>query len=125
MKVFALATCMVAAMAVGPVARAQDAADGEKIFKRLCGVCHVAEAGSTKRMVGPNLWGIVGRQAGTVEGFKYSEANKTSGIVWSAETLDPYLESPRKVVPGTTMAFAGIRKPEERAALIAYLQTLK
>ena len=125
MKVFAVATCLSLTMLMAPTARAQDAAEGEKLFKRLCTVCHVAEQGSTKKGVGPNLWGIVGRKAGTIEGFRYSEANKNSGIIWSAETLDPYLESPRKEIPGTSMAFAGLRKPEERKAMIAYLLTLK
>jgi cytochrome c len=125
MKVFAVATCLSVAMLMGGAARAQDAAEGERLFKRLCTVCHVAEKDSAKKGVGPNLWGIVGRKAGTIEGFRYSEANRNSGIVWSAETLDPYLESPRKEIPGTSMAFAGIRKPEERKAMIAYLLSLK
>ena len=125
MRVFAVAACLSVAMLMANTASAQDAAEGERLFKRLCTVCHIAEKDSTKRGVGPNLWGIVGRKAGTIEGFRYSEANRNSGIVWSAETLDPYLESPRKEIPGTSMAFAGIRKPEERKAMIAYLLTLK
>jgi len=111
-------------MMLSATAQAQDVAEGEKLFKRLCGVCHSAEKDGPKK-VGPNLWGIVGRKAGTIEGFRYSEANKSSGLVWSAATLDPYLENPRKEIPGTTMAFIGIRKPEDRQAMIAYLSSLK
>ena len=119
--IVALMGCMLGA----PPAGAQDVAEGEKIFKRLCGVCHVAEKDSTRRMQGPNLWGIVGRKAGTIEGFRYSPANQKADFVWSAETLDPYLESPQKSIPGTTMAFIGIKKPEERKAMIDYLTSLK
>jgi cytochrome c len=100
-------------------------ADGETIFKRQCAVCHAAEKGSTQRKPGPNLFGLVGRKAGTIEGFRYSEANRNSAIVWSAETLDPYLDNPRRAIPGTTMAYAGLKKPEDRKALIDYLVSLK
>jgi len=117
---------LAAALAViGPLsAAAQDAAEGEKIYKRLCSVCHiVAKEGPTRQ--GPTLFGLVGRKAGSVEGFRYSEANKKSDLVWSPEILDKYITDPRAVVPGTTMAFAGLRKADERAALIAFLATLK
>jgi cytochrome c len=106
------------------VAHAQ-VADGEAIFKRQCAVCHAAEKGSTQRKPGPNLFGLVGRKAGTIEGFRYSEANRNSAIVWSAETLDPYLDNPRRAIPGTTMAYAGLKKPEDRKAMIDYLVSLK
>ncbi|MGE0424272.1 MAG: cytochrome c family protein [Reyranellaceae bacterium] len=112
-------------VALGVPAQAQDVSAGERLFKRYCGVCHIAEKDSTRRMQGPNLWGLIGRKAGTVEGFRYTDANKNSGIVWSAETLDPYLEHPREVIKGTTMAFAGVRKPDERKAIIEYLAAQK
>jgi cytochrome c len=73
--------------------------------------------------VGPSLHGIVGRTAGTIEGFRYSPANKNSGITWTEEQLFTYLEDPRKTIPGTFMAFAGIKDPQQRADLIAYLKT--
>jgi cytochrome c len=107
-----------AAMAAG------SAADGEKIFKRSCGSCHVATKDGPKRL-GPPLFGVVGREAGTVEGFRYSEANKKSDVKWTPEVLDKYLVDPRKFMPGTNMAFAGLKKDNERADLIAYLETLK
>jgi cytochrome c len=124
MKWFGLAVSGVVA-ALGLPVQAQDVAAGERLFKRYCGICHVAEKDSTRRMQGPNLWGLVGRKAGTVEGFRYTDANKNSGIVWTAETLDPYLENPREVIKGTTMAFVGVKKPDERKAIIDYLSARK
>jgi cytochrome c len=97
-----------------------DPVAGEKVFGQ-CKTCHVAEAGINR--VGPSLWGVIGRTAGSVEGFKYSPANKTSGLVWSEEQLFTYLEAPRKTIPGTYMAFAGLKKPQDRADIIAYLKT--
>jgi cytochrome c len=118
-------TLAISALALtSGVAQAQ-VADGEALFKRQCTVCHAVEKGSTQRKPGPNLFGLVGRKAGTIEGFRYSEANRNSAIVWSPETLDPYLDNPRKAIPGTTMAYAGMKKPEDRKALIDYLVSLK
>ncbi len=97
-----------------------DATAGEKVFTQ-CKTCHVAEKGVNR--VGPSLWGVVGRHSGSIEGFKYSPANKNSGIVWSEEELFKYLEAPQKTVPGTYMAFAGLKKPQDRADVIAYLKT--
>jgi len=105
-------------------AMANDAAAGEQVFKRLCSTCHIATADG-RRGVGPTLWNLVGRKSGSVEGFRYSTANQNANIVWAPEILDKYLTNPRAVVPGTTMAFAGIRNDAERANVIAYLQTLK
>jgi cytochrome c len=74
-----------------------DAAAGERIFGQ-CKACHVAEAGVNR--VGPSLWGVVGRKAGSIEGFKYSKANLNSGLVWTEEQLFTYLEAPQRTVPG-------------------------
>lgn len=115
---------MIAGLLAIP-AQAQDVAAGERLFKRHCGICHIAEKDSTRRLQGPNLWGLMGRKAGTIEGFRYSEANKNSGIVWSTETLDPYLADPRGVIRGTTMAFVGVKKPDERKAIIEFLDAQK
>jgi cytochrome c len=108
-------------LAAGPTAaRAGDPVAGEKIFKR-CFVCHmVGEEAKTR--VGPVLNGLIGRKAGTYEGFKYTEANKNSGLVWDEATLAKYLKNPKAMIPGTSMTFAGIRKDEEIADLIAYLK---
>lgn len=105
-------------------AQAADAAAGETVFKRFCTACHIATA-EGRRGVGPTLFGVVGRKAGTVDGFRYSAANKDSGITWTPEILDKYLTNPKDVVPGTIMTFAGVKNDTDRANVIAYLQTLK
>ena len=97
-----------------------DAAVGEKVFLQ-CRACHVLDPGQNR--TGPSLAGIVGRKAGTVEGFNYTDANRNVGITWTAEKLFQYLEKPQRVVPGTKMSFAGLPKAQDRADLIAYLQT--
>jgi cytochrome c len=98
------------------------AAAGEKVGI-ACKTCHAFEAG--KNMTGPSLWAIQGRTAGTVAGYTYSAANKGSGIVWSNEKLFQYLEAPQRVIPGTKMTYTGIKDPQQRADMIAYLDTLK
>jgi cytochrome c len=114
------AFAFVAATSAAP---AQDAAAGKKVFAR-CGACHAVGAGA-KNKVGPELNGVVGRVPGSVEGFKYSPAMVEYGKahVWDAATLDAYLENPKGAVPGNKMAFAGLKKPEERANVLAYLAT--
>lgn len=92
---------------------------GARIF-RQCQTCHVTTAGVNK--VGPSLHGIIGRTAGTVPGFRYSNANKNSGIVWTEQELYSYLENPRAKIPGTIMAFVGLRDSQQRADVIAYLK---
>lgn len=101
---------------------AGDAAAGEKVFNQ-CKACHTIEAG--KNRVGPSLHGVVGRQAGSVEGFTYSPAMKSAGLTWTPENLDKYLADPKGTVPGNKMAFAGLKKPEDRANVIAYLSQQK
>ncbi|NNF93775.1 MAG: cytochrome c family protein [Altererythrobacter sp.] len=98
---------------------AGDAANGENVFLQ-CKACHVVDEGVNR--VGPSLAGIIGRTAGTVDGFSYTEANANSGIVWTPEKMFQYLENPRRVIPGTRMAYAGLKDGQKRADLIAYLQ---
>ena len=115
----------VAALGIGAVqaAQAQDIEAGQAVFKTQCSACHSLLEG--KNVVGPSLFGIVGRPAGQGPGFHYSQANKDSGLIWNAETLDRYLVNPRETVPKTIMAYAGLKDPEKRANLIAYLSTVK
>lgn len=108
--------------APAPVAYASltgDAAAGEKTFAQ-CKACHQLAAG--KNGVGPSLAGIVGKAAGQVAGFNYSAASKKSGVTWDEESLFAYLEAPQKFMPGNKMAYAGVKNPQDRANLIAYLK---
>ena len=98
-----------------------DAAAGKTVFN-VCKACHTIEAGGPNR-VGPNLHGIVGRKAGTHDGFAYSDAMKNSGITWDEAKLNEYVKDPKATVPGNKMAFAGIKDDAKRADLIAYLKS--
>ena len=118
-----MATVAVALAVLSPItARAADPAAGETVFKSQCGICHSPVAG--KNMIGPSLFGIVGRHSGSVEGFRYSAANRGADITWTPDVLDKYLAAPRDVVPGTIMAYVGLKDDAKRADLIAYLATL-
>ena len=96
-----------------------DPARGERVYNR-CKSCHEIE--QERNRSGPHLVGLFGREAGSVEGFKYSKAMLESGIVWDEATLDAYLKKPKEAVPGTKMAFAGMKKEQQRIDLIAYLK---
>ncbi|WP_442681104.1 c-type cytochrome [Sphingomonas sp. ASY06-1R] len=97
-----------------------DADKGKGVFV-TCQTCHSIDAGVNK--IGPSLHGVVGRKAGSIAGYSYSAANKSSGITWTPEKLFQYLEDPQHVVPGTKMTFAGFSDPQKRADVIAYLKT--
>ena len=100
---------------------AGDAAKGKTLFIK-CKACHNADA--PKHKVGPHLVGIVGRTAGTVDGYtKYSKAIKDSGIVWDEANLDKWLTNPKGMYPGTKMIYPGLKKAEDRANVIEYLKT--
>jgi cytochrome c len=112
-----------AALIIAAPAQAQDAMAGEKVFKTNCSICHSVQPG--RNLVGPSLFGVVSRPSGHVPGFHYSDANKKSGLTWDVATLDNYLAAPRQLVPGTLMSFPGVKDPQQRADLIAYLATLR
>ena len=103
----------------GAPAPTGDAVKGKAAFAR-CAICHDLKPGVNK--LGPSLYGVFGRKAGAVAGFAYSPAMKSAKITWSAATLDRYVTSPAKMVPGNKMGFAGLAAPADRANLIAYLQ---
>jgi cytochrome c len=127
----ALAACAMAlwgalGMALGSAgAAAQEgnAEEGAEIFKK-CRACHDLGP-DAKNKLGPMLNGVIGRKAGTIEGFKYSTANQeagSKGLEWTEEKLLEYLKDPRAFMPGTIMAFAGLRDEQDRRDLIAYLK---
>lgn len=124
MKRAVLLSAVAATMVFGAsLAQAQDADNGAEVFKR-CRACH--EVGDTaKNKVGPLLNGIIGRKAGTIEGFNYSDANKKAGAegwVWTEEKMMEYLLNPRAAMPGNKMAYAGLKDDRDRKDLIAYLK---
>ncbi len=120
-KVIGLAAAAAVLAAYSGSALAEgDAAKGEKVFKK-CATCHNIAAGEGNK-VGPNLHGIIGRLAGTVEGFNYSDAMKNSGITWTEDELEKYLADPKAIVPGTKMTFPGLKKEDDIENVIAYIK---
>ena len=115
----------IAAVAVGfavvPGNCAGDAAKGEHEYAK-CVLCHAKDKTNG---IGPGLFGVVGRHAGSVPGFGFSQAMKNSNVVWDEKSLDAFIMAPQKIVPGNTMPFPGIQDPEQRNDLIAYLEMLK
>jgi len=103
---------------VGGVAQA-DVKRGEKLFEE-CRACHAVERGASG--VGPSLYGVIGRGAGTLDDFRYSPALKKSGITWSKQTLDAYMLDPQKTVPANRMPYAGMPAARDRADLLDYIQ---
>ena len=98
-----------------------DLAHGEKVFKK-CSACHQI-ASSGKNMIGPNLWGVIGRTAGSVGDYKYSKAMVAYGKEWTYEEMNSYLIKPQAYVKGTKMAFAGLRKEKDRASVILFMNS--
>ncbi|KAJ7920812.1 cytochrome c C1 [Mycena leptocephala] len=98
-----------------------DAAKGASLFKTRCAQCHTLGAGEPNK-VGPNLHGLFGRKSGQVDGFSYTAANVNKGVIWGTDTLFEYLENPKKYIPGTKMAFAGLKKDKDRNDLITHME---
>lgn len=124
MKFFGFGIAIMSTLVLFGPAQAQDATAGAAVFKK-CVACHTVEEGKNK--VGPSLHNIIGRKAGTLEGFQYSPAMKeagAAGMVWDEATIEAYLVNPKAKVKGTKMAFAGLKKPEDIKNLFAYLQTV-
>ena len=98
-----------------------DIVHGEKVFKK-CSACHMIQADG-KNMIGPNLWGVVGRKVGSVSDYNYSKALSAYAKNWNFEEMNGFLIKPQKHIKGTKMAFAGLRKEKDRASVILYLNS--
>jgi len=118
MKFPLILAAVLSAMATSAIA----APSGEDVFDKQCSVCHSLKPAPGK--MGPPLAGVVGRKAGTLGGYAYSNALKASGITWTAGTLDAYVKAPAKTVPGTKMLL-GASDAQQRAAVIQYLASVK
>lgn len=126
-SVTALAATL-AVLAAAP-AFAANAEHGAQVFKGTCGVCHLAQPNPAisdlAMRIGPNLWGVVGRKAGTTQHFHYSAAMRASGIVWTPQTLRPYIHEPQKTIPNIRMSFLGLKDMNDVDDVVAYLQTFR
>jgi cytochrome c2 len=116
-----LSACILVSLPLSAFSADGNAAKGRRAFTAQCAACHASTAESLT--TGPALLGVVGRKAGTLDGFAFSDAMKKSGLTWDAPTLEKYLAAPTTVVPGTTMTIAVTAGPV-RADLIAFLNTL-
>ena len=119
MNKYVVAAAVALAMGTGAAQAAGDADAGAKVFKK-CAICHSLEAG--KKKVGPTLHGVFGRDAGTLEGFRFSKAMTASGVTWSDETIAAYLKDPRGYIPKNKMAFPGLKKQADVDNIIAFLK---
>ncbi len=115
------AASMLLAGLMASAASAQDVTKGERVFETQCKACHTLGPGGAS-ITGPNLYGIMARRSGTGQGYGYSEAMRRFAIEWNDQTMANYLRDPRNDMPGTKMVFAGIKRPEQLADLIAYLK---
>ncbi|HEY5047539.1 MAG TPA: c-type cytochrome [Rhizomicrobium sp.] len=120
---YVLLVANIAALTASQAQAAGNAANGAVVFNR-CAICHDNHKNGVNK-IGPDLFGVVGRKAGTYPGFSYSGATKNAGFTWTDAKLDAYITSSSQVVPGNKMAFAGITNAGQRADLITYLDTLK
>ena len=119
----ATASLFAASVLATPAFAAGDPVQGKAVFAR-CAICHNVEKDGGNG-VGPNLFGVVGSKAASVDGFNFSGPMKASGIVWNDDNLAKWIAGPAKMLPGTKMAFAGITSKTQIADVIAYLHTLK
>ena len=117
-----LSLILISASAL-PAAALPSVEAGQRVFNQ-CRACHLVQEGA-RSGVGPNLHGVLGRPAGQLEGFRYSAAmrqKESEGLAWTEETLRAYLANPREVVPGSSMAFPGVRNPEQIESLLLWLR---
>ena len=118
-KSFLILAGLITLILIFSIAYAADPVKGRKVFKK-CVACHSLQEGKNK--MGPPLNNLLGRKAGSVDGYKYSKAMKNSGVIWDEESLDKFLTKPRKFIPKTKMSFRGIKKKSLRDDLISFLK---
>jgi len=119
---FTLSSSVAVILVAGSAsAQSGNEARGERLFNQQCKACHTLDKDGA-RTVGPNLHGLIGRKAGSTEGFSSSDAMKASGIVWDDKTLVEYLKNPKGRVPGTKMVYAGLKQEAQQADMIAFLR---
>lgn len=123
LKVFPRIAFAAALASAGP-AFAGSMSAGAQAFQAQCSICH-RTAGKAQAAVGPDLFGVVGRKAGSQQGYAYSAAMKHSGLIWTPDELKLYLTNPQKVVPGNKMPFPGLHDSTRLDAVLSYLETLK
>jgi len=121
LRLFLMAVVVAAALAQVVPSFGQAGSPKKEAFDQ-CAVCHSTDGSNG---TGPTLKGVVGRQSGTVPGFRYSRAMRSAGITWDEKALDQYLSNPQEFVVGNIMPFSGVTDPGERANIIAYLRSLK
>ena len=121
MKKFLISFSLV--LLAAPALAGGDAQKGGTVFEDNCSDCHTVVQGAPSRK-GPNLFGVVGRKTAALADFDYSDANRAAGWTWTPEKLDQYLTNPKATIPGTIMKFKGTLSADERANVIAFLQTL-
>jgi len=112
------------ALLAASVAVAGDPGHGKSVFNQQCSICHTATKGGPT-LVGPNLYGVSGRQAGSLAGYSYSPAMKGAGFAWTDDKLHAWVQSPPAVVPGNKMPYGGLKNPTQVDDLVAYLSSLK
>lgn len=118
------ALALAVGMLIAHPAAAADPAHGKSVFAAQCSMCHSAARGGVA-ILGPNLFGVVGRQAGGISGYSYSPAMKAAGFAWADDKLRAYLVAPIKMMPGIKMNYPGVKNPAQLDDLIAYLDALK
>lgn len=114
-----------ALLAASPPASAGDAAKGADVFKKMCASCHTIEKGAGNGALGPNLFGVSGRNAAAAANFGYSPAIKNSGVVWSDDKLKAWVQNPQKVIPGAKMVLIHAPSAEQADDVVAYVDTKK
>ena len=121
---FALLTAGAVAWSAGSASATGNAANGKKLFKGICAMCHTDAKGAPNK-IGPNLWGVVGSKPGEVKGFNFSPAMKNAKFTWTEENLAEYINDPQKKVPGNRMPYGGEHNKQKSADIAAYLATQK